>query len=483
MSNYLRPDVYVQEQGSTEKPIQAVSTSIGAFVGETARGVVGKPLLVTSWTDFCNKFALGLDTPFTATSDVAHAVYGFFQNGGSQCYVVRVASPSCSKAKCVTTSDGLEIYAKDEGAWANNRLKVKVTASAKSQHFDISVYMANTLVETIEEVSNSASSNNYFKNVINEVSKYLEIKTSASQSLVATDGIVEMTGGDDSRNSITNNDFVGTKGLKALDTVEINLVAIPRKSSEKAIATELIGYADNRNDCFAVIDPPVGADLEAIQTFRTTLGGTNGALYYPNGYIIDPLGRNAKSLRVCPPCGHIMGIMARTDSSKGVYKAPAGEDCVVRGFVSLETDIPVGMMDILNPKAINCIIAKPNKGIIVWGARSLSSDPAKRYVSDVRYDLMVRNSVHEGIQFAVFEPNNEDLWNKVDTSLRSFLDLQWRGGALRGSTAEEAYYVKCDSELNTDDVINAGQLVAEIGYAKQKPAEFVIVKIVQKQAN
>lgn len=483
MSNYLRPDVYVQEQGSSEKPVQTVSTSIGAFVGETARGVVGKPLLVTSWTDFCNKFALGLDTPFIVNSDLANSVYGFFQNGGSQCYVVRVASPSCTKAKCVITEEGLEIYAKDEGAWANNRLKLKITTSAKSQLFDIGVFMANTLVETLENLSNDVSSNNYFKDVINETSKYLEIKSESSQSLVVTQGTVEMTGGEDSKNSLTNDDFIGEKGLQALDSVQVNLVAIPRKSSEKTIATALLSYADNRNDCFAIIDPPVGADVEAIQTFRDSLGGTNGALYYPNGYIIDPLGRNAKSLRVCSPCGHIMGIMARTDSSKGVYKAPAGEDCVVRGFVALETDIPVGMMDILNPKSINCIVSKPNKGIIVWGARSLSSDPSKRYVSDVRYDLMVRNSVHEGISFAVFEPNNEDLWSKVDTALRSFLDLQWRSGALRGATAEQAYYVKCDSELNNEDVINNGQLVSEIGYAKQKPSEFVTIKIVQKQTN
>ena len=252
--------------------------------------------------------------------------------------------------------------------------------------------------------------------------------------------------------------------------------------TEQAIASALVGYCDTRNDCFAIVDAPQGADLEAVKSFRETLGGTNGAVYYPWGKIADPIGRNAKSMKVCPPSGHIMGIYARIDSNRGVYKAPAGEECVVRGFADLETVLALGSVDILNPLGINCIIAKPNKGIIVWGARSLASDPAKRYVSDVRYDLMVRQSLYEGTQWAVFEPNDENLWEKVDTSLRSFLDTQWRSGALRGSTEDEAYYVKCDSELNDDTAISNGQLVAEVGYAKQKPAEFVIIKIVQKQS-
>lgn len=481
MAEYLRPDVYVEEISSGEKPIQAVSTSTGAMIGVTARGQVGVPQLVTSWTDFVNKYAGGLNTPFLKNSDLPNAVYGFFQNGGSRLYVVRVASPSAVEAKCLLTDDGLEVSAKDCGAWANDNLKVKVTTGVGST-FNVTVYMRNEIVEVFENLSNSKDHEDYFVDVINETSAFIKIDPTTDKSLVTTVGTISFAGGDDNFASITNSDYTGDKGLLALDLItDVNIIAIPGKSAEKEVGTALLGYADNRNDCFAILDSPKGATVELVKSHREKLGGTNGAIYYPWGKIIDPLGRNSSSLKLCPPSGHIMGLYARTDLSRGVYKAPAGEEAVLRGFSDLETTIPYNVIDVLNPLGINTIIAKPNVGIVVWGARGLASDPAKRYISDVRYDLMVRKSVYNGTQWAIFEPNDSTLWDKVDTSLRSFLDLQWRSGALRGSTSDEAYYVKCDSELNPEANINNGLLVAEIGYAKQKPAEFVVVKIVQKQ--
>lgn len=482
MAEYLRPDVYVEEISSGEKPIQAVSTSTGAFIGKTARGEVGKAVLVTSWTDFVNKFALGCDSPFIKDGDLPNAVYGFFQNGGARCYVVRVASSSSVKAKCLLVDEGLEVLAKDEGSWANDVLKVKVVTGVGST-FNVQVYIKNEMVEVLEGLSNSKDSVDYFVDVINENSKYIAINPSTDKQLVTTNELKVMASGDDNSTGIINSDYTGVKGLLALDSIQdVNLIAIPGQTDE-AIASALLGYCDTRNDCFAILDAPKGADVEDIKSYRESLGGTNGAVYYPWGKISDPLGRNSKSMKVCPPSGYVMGIFARTDSSRGVYKAPAGEEAVVRGFADLEVALTLGEVDVLNPLGVNCIISKPNKGIIVWGARSLASDPAKRYVSDVRYDLMVRKSLYEGTQWAIFEPNDENLWDKVDTSLRSFLDTQWRSGALRGSSEDEAYYVKCDSELNDETAINNGQLVAEIGYAKQKPAEFVIIKIVQKQNN
>lgn len=480
MSEYLRPDVYVEEIASGEKPIQALSTSTGAMIGITARGEEGTPVLVTSWTDFVNKFAKGLATPFLRNSDLPNAVYGFFQNGGSRLYVVRVVSPSATNATCTLDVDGLVLKAKDKGAWANNNLKVKVTTGVGNT-FNVNVYMKQELVEVFENLSNDKENENYFVNILNETSEFISVDPTTDKVLATTLTSKEFIGGDDNFASITSSDYTGANGLLSLDLVkDVNIVAIPGQSDE-AIALALLGYCDNRNDCFAIIDSPTGADLEAVKTHREKLGGTNGAYYYPWGKIVDPLGSSSKTLKSCPPSGHIMGVYARTDSNRGVYKTPAGEECVVRGFVDLETKVPFNVIDILNPLGINTIISKPNKGIVVWGGRTLASDPAKRYVSDVRYDLMVRGSLYEGTQWAVFEPNNENLWAQVDTSLRSFLDLQWRSGALRGTSAEQAYYVKCDEELNSENVINNGMLVAEIGYAKQKPAEFVIIRIVQRQ--
>lgn len=475
MSEYLRPDVYVQEVSSGEKPIQATSTSTGAFIGLTARGVAKTPVLVTSWTDYVNKFAGGLETPFIKEGDLPNAVYGFFQNGGSRAYIVRAISASSVKAK--GTLDTVVFNAKDEGAWANNILSV-VVKTGVGNTFNVTVKMGNNVVESYEGLSNEPTSNYYFVDVINQDSNYISFPQNVEGNLTA--GTVKFTGGDDNLTGVAKGDYISC--LETLDYVSsVNLVAMPGLT-DNAIASALVGYCDKRSECFAILDAPKGSTLETIQTHREKIGGTNGALYYPNIQIADPLGRTTSSLKVCSPSGHIMGVYARTDNNRGVFKAPAGEEAVIRGAVDLETKVPFGVVDVLNPLGINCIIVKPNAGTVIWGARSLSTDPSKRYVSDVRYDLMIRNSIYNGTQWAVFEPNDENLWDKIDTSLRGFLDEQWKSGALRGTSSDEAYYVKCDAELNNDLAIANGQVVAEIGYAKQKPAEFVIVKIVQKQS-
>ena len=474
MAEYLRPDVYVEETISGEKPIQSVSTSTGAFVGVTARGKVGEAVLVTSWTDFVNKFALGLDTPFIKNSDLPNAVFGFFQNGGARCYIVRVAPTGAKNAKCNIASEGLEIQAKDPGSWANQVLKVKVVANASN--FNVEVYMKNERVEVIENLSNTLSDINYFKDVINDVSNYIMVADADSKDLVVTEESVALVGGDDAIATLEDTDF--EKGLSALNVVEdVNLVAVPDRSS---IAQKIIDYCEGRG-CHPILEAPKDATLETVKEFREELQGDVGALYFPHIKIVDPIGRNSKSLKVCSPVGHIMGVYARIDSTRGVHKAPAGEECILKGVTDLSINFPFTSISELNPLGINCLITKPNKGIMIWGARSLSDNNNKKYVSDVRYDLMVRKSVYEGTQYAIFEPNDSELWNRIDTSLRSFLDSEHKKGALRGATSEEAYYVKCDAELNTDSVIDEGKVVAEIGYAKQKPAEFVIVKIVQMQ--
>ena len=478
MANYSRPDVYVEEISTGEKPIQAVSTSIGAFVGRTPRGESGKAVRVTSWTDYVNKFALGCKSPYLANSDLSHAVFGFFLNGGSVCKIVRVVSSTATASKVSLAVDGLEVKAKDLGEWSNGVLGVKVVSN--SSNFDIQVYANGELVETLKNVSNTKGASNYFVDVINDTSKYIAVDPTTDKTLAVTSDIKKLVGGNDNATSLTNTDYTGAKGLLALDTeLDINLVAIPGLSAEVEVAKALVDYCDNRGDCFAIIDCKATTSEEA-ETFRESLGGNNGAVYFPYGKINDPLGRTSSSLRACPPSGHIMGIYARIDANRGVYKAPAGEECTVRGFVSLTLNLTKTDLAVLNPLGINCIISKPNKGILVWGARTLSADTSKIYVSDIRCDIYIKSSVYEGTQWAIFEPNDESLWEKLDTTLTSFLDTEWKNGALRGSTSEEAYYVKCDSELNTDDTINQGQLIAEIGYAKQKPSEFVIVKIVQK---
>ena len=493
MSEFLRPDVYIQEVASGEKPIASASTSIGAFVGVTPRGESDAPVYVTSWTDFINKFANGLSTPFLRTSDLPNAVYGFFQNGGTKCYISRVVSKTCAEAKGTlqasllaneeesspktrsTKSVGLEIKAKDKGDWANGVLTVTVVANDNSL-FDVVVSMNGVAVETLSGLSNNINDADYFVPAINESSAFIKVDENPQGVLVA--GAVTLTGG--VTGSVVNSDF--TDALDRLDRSNINLVAMPGKS-EKELLNALVSYADKRNDCFAILDAPKGKDASAIAELRKQISGTNGSLFYPCGKIIDPLGRTKQSLKVCPPSGHIMGMIARTDSARGVYKAPAGEEATLVGFVDLEVKLSAGELDSLNPIGVNALTVRPSGAIVSWGARTLSALQDKRYISDVRYDMMVRKSLQEGTQWAIFEPNDEKLWDRLATSITSFLETEYQSGALRGSSSEEAYYVKCDGELNTESSINQGLLIAEVGYAKQKPAEFVVVRLVQKSNN
>lgn len=468
MANYLRPDVYVEEVSSGEKPIQSVSTSTGALVGITARGVDNEAVLVTSWTEFVEKFAKGLSTPFLKNSDLPNAVYGFFQNGGSKCYIVRVTSATCAKATGLLDNgeNDVTFTVLDKGDWANDSLVVSITANQSK--FDVKVTLQGTIVEQFIGVSNEEDES-YFVDVINESSKFVTVKGGQLKA-----GTVQFSGGV----SGEPKEAEFKKALSLLDLVQnVNLIAVPNASQQ--VAQEVVSYAD-ANGMFAIIDTPKGKTPQQALEFRKSLSGTNASVYYPNICITDPLGRKSTSLKVCSPSGHVMGLFARIDSNRGVHKAPAGEECIVRGAVSLETPVSLAHVDLLNPEGVNSIISKSNVGIVVWGARTIASDSAKRYISDVRYDLMLTKALKEGTSWAVFEPNDEPLWERVDSSVRAFLDSEWRKGALRGSTSDVAYYVKCDSELNTSDSITNGQLLIEVGYAKQKPAEFVVIKLIQK---
>lgn len=471
MGEYLRPDVYVEEKPSGASPIEAVGTSTGGFVGVAQRGQVGVATLVTSWTDYVNKFARGLKSPFSRDSYLAFAVYGFFQNGGGRAYVTRIAK-GATKATA-ELGEGILVNALDEGTWANDNLEVKLVTGENG--LDLQVLFEDEIVEIFENVTATPNEGNY----ISDIKSNFVTVTVGSETELAV-GSVTLSGGTDG-SAVSDAEYLGEDGLKAFNVIDnINLVAIPGQTS-KAVLQGLIDYCDSRNDCFAILDIPEGLDTTEALGARKELGGTNGACYYPWGKVIDPLGSDGK-LRLVPPSGHVMGLYARTDRERGVHKAPAGVEANVRGFVEMERPLANGDVDLLNPAGVNCITARPNQGIVVWGARSISSNPNKRYVSDVRLDINIQVSSYLGTQWAVFEPNDEVLWGRISDQIKGFLFNKWQEGALFGATPEDAYFVKCDEELNTEEVRNSGRVVAEIGYAKKKPGEFVILRFSQKTA-
>jgi len=226
-----------------------------------------------------------------------------------------------------------------------------------------------------------------------------------------------------------------------------------------------------------ILDAPADMKAQRVLEWRMNDAGYDSkyaALYYPWIWVQNPSGNG--QIKV-PPSGHVAGVYARVDQERGVHKAPANE--IMRGVLSLELQVTHGEQGLLNVKGINCIRSFPGRGIRIWGARTLSSDMSWNYVNVRRLFCMIEESIYEGTQWVVFEPNDMDLWERVKRTITAFLTRVWRDGALFGSTPEEAFYVKCDSELNPPEVRDAGQLVVEIGLAPVKPAEFVIFRFSQ----
>jgi phage tail sheath protein FI len=230
-------------------------------------------------------------------------------------------------------------------------------------------------------------------------------------------------------------------------------------------------------DRVAVLDTPPGLSPQQVKDWRVDYAGYDSkyaALYYPWVKVFDPAtGGN----EFVPPSGHMSGVWARNDDTRGVHKAPANE--VVRGAIVVETHLTKNEQELLNPEGINCIRAFPGRGIRVWGARTLSSDPAWRYLNVRRLFNYLEESILGGTQWVVFEPNDDALWAKIRRTVSSFLVMEWRKGALFGLTPGEAFFVKCDRDNNTAESIDAGQVVCEIGVAPVKPAEFVIFRLSQ----
>jgi uncharacterized protein len=231
---------------------------------------------------------------------------------------------------------------------------------------------------------------------------------------------------------------------------------------------------------FAVIEPPVGSGVGDARTHRQNFDTTRGAIYYPWLVVADQFGERGDLLKI-PPSGHVMGIYARTDTERGVWKAPANE--VVRGILQFETTLTKGEQDILNPLHVNCFrdFRTAGRGLRVWGARTLSSDPEWKYINVRRLFLFIEKSVENGMQFAVFEPNTEALWATVKRSITNFLITVWRSGGLEGLTEEEAFFVNVGYGVTmTQADVDNGRLIVEVGVAPVKPAEFVIIRISQK---
>jgi phage tail sheath protein FI len=266
-------------------------------------------------------------------------------------------------------------------------------------------------------------------------------------------------------------------GLAALNLDAFRSVAVVYAPGvDYPTAQKVITHCEVNRFRFAVVDSLRSQANASLVDPRSEVDDTKyGAFYYPWIWISDPRSGNRKQV---PPGGAVCGIYALTDNTRGVFKAPANE--TVAGAIDLEYDINQGAQEVLNPKGANVIRRFPGRGIRVWGARTMSSDPLWKYVNVRRLFIFLEASIYNSTQWVVFEPNDQRLWARVKQTVTLFLRTQWREGALFGAKEEEAFSVAVGRETMTEDDILNGRLIIEIGVAPVRPAEFVIFRIFQK---
>ncbi len=509
MPTYLTPGVYVEEVPSANKPIEGVSTSIAAFVGLAPGGPVNTPMRISNWTQFAKIFGDPNEPdngPFMDGAYLAHSVYGFFQNGGSLCWVVRVGDDGGSngagaaRAALPAAADGgVEAFAavaldagRDDvsvevveepsaGEGADQSYTVRVSAGADKEEFT---------GLTLKKGRNNLATK------VNAQSKLIKIEETGASlpeaQRVPAAGAYKLSAPSIDPAKVKPTHFEGDVarrrgmgGLAAVD--EITMVVMPDimgLASEdgddvqiRDLQGKMIAHCENMGDRMAILDCPPDMLPQEILEWRMNTAGYDSkfaALYYPWIEVQNPLTNQPMMI---PPSGHVAGLWCRTDGTRGVHKAPANE--VVMGANGLGFQITGAEQGGLNKVGINCIRAFPGRGIRVWGARTLSSDPEWRYINVRRLFNFVSESIMEGTQWSVFEPNDEKLWIQLRIAATNFLTRVWSDGALFGSTPSQAFYVKCDSETNPPEVIEAGQVICEIGIAPVKPAEFVIFRLSQ----
>jgi len=385
-----------------------------------------------------------------------------------------------------------------EAGPAGNDITVDVQPSSETAEnsFKLVVNQGGKPVEVFDNVTSSKGKNNVVTQVKaqSKLIKLEEVGSVAVAERVPASGTMTLAGGGTSVPArLTPDDYVGNAadrtgfaGLEAVDEVTMlsvpDLMAVYQQGvidleGVQAVQLAMIAHAELMGDRVAILDAPPSLNAQQVKEWRVDKAGYDSkyaTLYWPWIKVFDPLSGQAQFV---PPSGHVAGIWARSDDTRGVHKAPANE--VIRGAISLELNLTKGEHDQLNPVGINCVRAFPGRGIRVWGARTISSDPAWRYLNVRRLFNFVEESVFEGTQWVVFEPNDQRLWGRVKRTINAFLLRVWRDGALFGATPDQAFFVKCDEENNPPEVRDAGQLIVDIGIAPVKPAEFVVFRIAQ----
>lgn len=496
--NYKRPGVYIEESLT---PLAQAAADPGeaaaAFVGALPQGPT-RPTKVSSWSAFNTLYGGFGDgrnyTPF--------AVYQYFNNGGRAAWIVRavasdaVAASVTLEDRQTDAADGLKVSAVSKGGWGNG-VNVSITDSGTGTgRFTLTVFKGGTtessVVERWADLSLDQGSGRYAPSIINSPvsgSSYVSLTNlhaseaydvTFAPALVANQSLAS---GADGAAALDLAASAATLEQETLENLVLNVPGV----TDSVTLSPVINWAESTGRVFVVVDLPKQDEGDtSSQTQADWLSAIGGlpvssyaAPYGPWLSVDDPSSLVAGSTRLLPPGGAVMGQYSRTDASSGVQKPPAGLNANLRGVLDVQVRFKPSEEDALYDKGVNIIKPLPGSGICIWGARTLKPGNPDRYVSVRRSLIMIKKALQDNTRFAVFEPNNDALWTRIEAVIAQYLLTLQQSGVLKGSTPDEAFFVKCDSENNTASTAQQGIVNIEVGVALSSPAEFVIIKIGQ----
>ena len=571
------PGVYPIRAEPLRSPLRVAETSITGFVGMTQKGPVDQPQPISNWDEFVEVYG------YETSHYTADSVQAFFRNGGSKCYVVRVAHRLRNGGKLTVehaavaehvvadewNKPTVRVAARNEGRWGNRiwvnfvhsigaralltrdleigkgEAHVNTTrgfevgalvriydrenvdfvvitevgervirwgtetpvicehrASAPTQlevvEFELHVALGDRR-ESFQRLQMHPASRQYAPRVVSERSRLVHLENLHSSSPVSHSvpqevSMVRLVGGRDGVDAITPEDFIGhdngpadRAGLMALVEVdEVGLLCCPDamtflernpgpagERQSIRVQDAMIDLAENLKDRFVVLDCPKTRDIEAVKRWRNRTDSSFCAYYWPWIEMADHSGGSPREL---PPSGILAGVYAQRDAELGVHQAPANVS--IAGATDLSVRVTEDHLGMLNAEGVNSF--RRARGIRPWGARTASQDPDWRYISVRRLFIMLRRSVESGMSWVPFEPNNDDTWSKLQSLVNVFLGELFQQGMFAGGNPDDAFFVKCDKEVNPPEAVEQGQLACEIGVAPAAPAEFIMIQVVQR---
>jgi phage tail sheath protein FI len=453
--------------------IQGVTTSTAAFIGQTERGPAF-PHLVTSWAEYISWYGDYLDrTPgCTAFRYLPYAVRGFFENGGQRLFIARAAPPGSTPAHASPGHGAMLLEAISPGAWGSN-IRFSLRATAESFDLTLNYFRAGNLNPELTERYNNLPANpadpNFAPTIVNSSSRLINLTLTGTLAAIDLPNGVLDQGGDPGSPEPAADQFRSAP-IQLAAQPDISLIPIPDDVLLPALRADLLLHCQTLGNRFAILsctEQEQSASPAQLQPPADSSWLVVAAPHPPSGQLS------------VPPSGHVAGIYARVDAQYGVQKAPANE--LVNGIQGLSHPVSQAQQDLLNPKGINLIrdFRPQGRGILAWGARTMSSDSAWRYINIRRLSIYLEQSLNRSLRWVESEPNSEQTWATVRLSASAFLQTAWRNGALAGSKQGDAFFVKCDRTTMTQDDLDNGRLICLKGIAPVKPAEVVIFRIGQ----